>query len=82
MPRYTRPRIDEPRFKSNNKDLKEFFMPKFAYFLIVMSFPLAASASFGTLTSSDTSGSNKYCKYSNGVVITIKNYEVCPTTVR
>lgn len=57
-------------------------MLKFVYFVNVLSFPLAALASFGTLTSSDTSGSNKYCKYSNGVVITIKNYEVCPTTVR
>lgn len=57
-------------------------MLRFVYFLTILSFPFVASASFGTLTSSDTSGSNKYCKYSNGVVITIKNYEVCPTTVR
>lgn len=57
-------------------------MLKLVCFVTALSFPFVALASFGTLTSSDTSGSNKYCKYSNGVVITIKNYEVCPTTVR
>ena len=49
-------------------------------FSVLLSFHLVAAASFGSLVSSETSGSNKYCKYSNGVIITIKNYEVCPTT--
>jgi hypothetical protein len=57
-------------------------MLKIVCFIAALSCSFVASASFGTLTSSDTSGSNKYCKYSNGVVVTIKNYEVCPTTVR
>jgi hypothetical protein len=57
-------------------------MLKLVCFVTALSFSFFALASFGTLTSSDTSGSNKYCKYSNGVVITIKNYEVCPTTVK
>jgi hypothetical protein len=57
-------------------------MIKLVCFVTTLSFSLLASASFGTLTSSDVSGSNKYCKYSNGVVVTIKNYEVCPSAVK
>ena len=40
----------------------------------------SAFAVFGTLVSETVNGSLKYCKYSNGVVITIKSYEVCPVT--
>lgn len=40
----------------------------------------SAFAVFGTLVSETINGSLKYCKYSNGVVITIKSYEVCPVT--
>ena len=40
----------------------------------------SAFAVFGTLVSETINGSLKYCKYSNGVVITIKSYEMCPVT--
>jgi hypothetical protein len=48
--------------------------------LALLSFHLVAVAAFGTLTGTSVNGENRYCKYSNGVVITIKSYEVCPTT--
>ena len=28
-----------------------------------------------------TDGGNKYCKYSNGVIITIKSHKLCPLSV-
>ena len=40
----------------------------------------SAFAVFGTLVSSETNGGHRYCKYSNGVIVTIKNYAVCSTT--
>ena len=49
-------------------------------FTVLLSFHLVAAASFGSLVSREISGSNQYCKYSNGVIVTIKSYEVCPTT--
>ena len=55
-------------------------MFKLLCFGSLLSFQLIAAASYGSLVSSDTSGSNKYCKYSNGVVVTIKSYEVCPSS--
>ena len=58
-------------------------MIKFTCCVASITFPfLVVAASFGSLVSSETSGQNKYCKYSNGVILTVKSYEVCPTTVQ
>lgn len=40
----------------------------------------SAFAAFGTLEKEWTKDNNKYCKYTNGVIITIKIHELCPVT--
>ena len=46
--------------------------------LVTVLFSMSAFAIYGTLQSSTIEGANKYCKYSNGVIITIKSYKLCP----
>ena len=42
-----------------------------------------ATASFGAVLMSewDDGGLNKYCKYSNGKIITVKIYRMCPISI-
>jgi len=40
----------------------------------------SAFAVMGTLTSQSVNGSLRYCKYSNGVIVTVNSYELCPVT--
>jgi hypothetical protein len=42
----------------------------------------SAYAVFGTLVGEKINGGLKYCTYSNGVILTINSYEVCPTSVK
>ena len=46
--------------------------------LLVVAGPALA---FGSLVSQQVNGSLRYCKYSNGVIVTINSYELCPVTV-
>ena len=40
-----------------------------------------AMALKGFLDDEWTKGNKKYCEYSNGVIITIKSYKLCPLSV-
>lgn len=42
----------------------------------------SAFAVVGIIDEEWTNGSLKYCSYSNGVIITIKSYKLCPVTIR
>ena len=53
---------------------------KTAIAILTLSFA-ATGWAFGTLKSQSTSGSKRYCTYSDGTVLTINSYDVCPTTV-
>ena len=41
----------------------------------------SAFAAFGALEKEWVKDSLKYCKYSNGVILTVKAYELCPITI-
>jgi len=41
----------------------------------------SAFAIMGFLQSEQVNGSVKYCKYSNGVIVTVQSYELCPLSV-
>lgn len=49
--------------------------------ILVMAICTSAFAMFGSLVGEQTNGNVKYCKYSNGVIITIESYKVCPVSV-
>ncbi len=40
----------------------------------------SAFAVFGTLVGQSIKGSLKYCEYSNGVILTIASYQICPVS--
>lgn len=44
-------------------------------------FATSAFALMGFLEDEFTNGSLKYCYYSNGVVITVKSYKLCPISI-
>lgn len=35
----------------------------------------------GFLEGESSSGMNKYCQYSNGVIITVKSHKLCPLSI-
>ena len=37
-------------------------------------------AFFGTLVSEQINGGLKYCQYSNGVILTVNSWDICPIT--
>lgn len=50
--------------------------------LAIIAMSICASAwAFGSLVGEQVNGSVKYCKYSNGVIITVNSYELCPITI-
>lgn len=59
-------------------------LSKIAALTIISSFIMAnaAFAVMGFLTDQSTKGLNKYCEYSNGVIITISSVELCPLSIR
>jgi hypothetical protein len=46
--------------------------------IIVLLLAFSTSAFAAVLTSQWTEGLNRYCKYSDGVIITIMSYSLCP----
>lgn len=57
-------------------------MKKFLMAIILASITVSAYAIFGSLVEQKTNGALKYCKYSNGVIITVNNYELCPISIQ
>ena len=51
--------------------------------VLLLSIVIASSAyaAMGAFLSQETIGEFTYCKYSNGVVIKIHSYKVCPVTI-
>lgn len=56
-------------------------MKKLTAILFMVFFSLSASALTGFLESQWTEGQWKYCKYSNGKIITISNVSLCPLSI-
>lgn len=50
--------------------------------LMIMLISLAAYAIPGYLVSTTDVGQWRYCKYDDGRVITIKQYQLCPLTIK
>ena len=44
-------------------------------------FSVSAFALTGFLDKQWTEGSNKYCKYSNGKIVTVASYQLCPLSI-
>ena len=40
----------------------------------------SAFAVMGILTGQSINGGLRYCQYSNGVIVTVNSYELCPVT--
>jgi hypothetical protein len=51
-------------------------MKKLLIVMLLLMFSMSAFAA--VLTSQWTEGLNRYCKYSDGIIITIKSYSLCP----
>lgn len=54
---------------------------KSAIFSIALLFSASAFAVTGYLQGEQTNGMLKYCKYSNGVIITVNSFELCPLSI-
>ena len=59
-------------------NLKGDFMKKAILGFIFAAFAAGAMATTGYLTGEQVKGQWKYCYYSNGKVVTVKAYKICP----
>ena len=48
---------------------------------MISTFATSAAAITGFKKDEWVSGQHKYCEYTNGVIITIKSYKLCPLSV-
>ena len=63
------------------RDFERYFVKKVIAIAVVALVCTSAFAITGFLRSQSTSGQNKYCTYSNGVIITISAVELCPLSI-
>jgi len=56
-------------------------MKKIIFAAAILSITAPAFAVMGFLQSQHTSGSLRFCHYSNGAIVTVQSYELCPLSV-